>query len=130
MANNLYRIYDKQLGKYNYNVSLSPTGFIHYNGSTFAVINPDDFVVERNTGVNDVTGQPIYENDYLMDKKGNVFVVKWNKESAWFECQGVENKLIGFDFSDMPAVWLSGNANEGVKQNAFWCDENHSSMIG
>lgn len=130
MANNLYRIYDKQLGKYNYNVSLSPTGFIHYNGSTFAVINPDDFVVERNTGARDVTGQPIYENDYLMDKKGRVFVVKYEEESALFMCENVENKLSGFDFSDIPAVWLSGNANEGVKQNAFWCDENHSSMIG
>lgn len=131
MKTPLYRIWNEHIGDYVKNVCATGYGVLFFNGSQFAIDDTLGYRLERCTGLLDGAGDIIYENDYLMDWRNNTYKVVWLDEQAQFFCENINNDTDGYFFdSDVQNMYISGNTHIGVKQNAFWCDRYHSSMIG
>lgn len=84
------------------------------------------------TGLKDKYDLLVYEGDYVTDSRWHPYLVVWCDASGCFYLQNTEDEedILWITTEGLKDYYIIGNKHEGIKQNAFWCDDNHSSIIG
>lgn len=94
------------------------------------------------TGLKDHNDYLVFEGDYVINDSGKYYEVFWDDEEAHFELRVdhwredvsrglmIEVEPIGVLSNEGERWYTAGNIHVGHKRNPFWCDDNHSSMIG
>lgn len=94
------------------------------------------------TGLKDHNDYLVFEGDYVIDDNGTCYEVVWDddcaefelREDGWREVLANGSLMVVEPISSLkdPAQswYTAGNIHTGHRRNPFWCDDNHSSMIG
>lgn len=109
-------------------------GYSYFTLGEYPVPQREEY--EQCTGLVDNTGGLIYEGDYIMEANGDVYKVVWDDDLCQFTAIGEGDpavdfvKVFPFMADTVKDVYISGNIHIGKQINAFWCDDNHSTMVG